>query len=112
MAQVSIRIDDNVKSRADRLFGELGLSISSAVNIFLRQVLRSGGLPFPVTVQKPDEYYNEAGELVRDGYPIPKGQENDPFYSSANLRYLNNVVAKENAGTVKVVRKTIEELAG
>ena len=46
-----IRIDKNVKEQASALFSELGLDLSGAVNIFLRQCIMHEGLPF--SVEKP-----------------------------------------------------------
>jgi DNA-damage-inducible protein J len=43
-----IRIDADVKEQASALFHELGMDMSGAVNIFLRQCLMHDGLPFPV----------------------------------------------------------------
>ncbi len=51
---VSIRIDKDVKKESEELFGELGLTLSAAVNVFLRQALRHGGLPFEVRVDVPN----------------------------------------------------------
>ncbi|MDR1542143.1 MAG: type II toxin-antitoxin system RelB/DinJ family antitoxin [Clostridiales bacterium] len=50
MAQMSIRIDDELRKNAEEILGELGLTMSAAVNIFARQVVRSRGLPFPLTL--------------------------------------------------------------
>ena len=47
-----IRIDSNVKTEANELFKELGIDMSSAVNIFLRQCILHGGLPFKVEIPK------------------------------------------------------------
>ncbi len=51
---VSIRIDEDVKRESEQLFGELGLTLSAAVNVFLRQAIRHGGLPFEVRVDAPN----------------------------------------------------------
>ena len=51
-----IRIDSTVKEQATILFSELGMDMSSAVNIFLRQCILRGGLPFSVELPK----YNQA----------------------------------------------------
>lgn len=51
---VSIRIDEDVKKDSEELFGDLGLTLSAAVNVFLRQALRHGGLPFDVKVDVPN----------------------------------------------------------
>jgi addiction module RelB/DinJ family antitoxin len=50
MAQISIRMDDALREQTDLILSELGLSISSAVNIFARQIVRSRGIPFPLTL--------------------------------------------------------------
>ena len=52
---ISIRMDAELKSQADELFAELGMNISTAFNIFVRQSLREGGLPFDVTLKQPNK---------------------------------------------------------
>ena len=65
-----IRIDETVKAQATSLFNDLGMDMSSAVNIFLRQCLLRGGLPFTVEVpnysQKTLEALVEAKRISRD----------------------------------------------
>ena len=67
---VSIRIDEDVKKASEELFGDLGLTLSSAVNVFLRQALRHGGLPFDVKVDVPNATtlaaMEEADRILRD----------------------------------------------
>lgn len=46
----TIRIDPDVKDRANEVFDELGLSLSAAVNVFLKAVVREGGMPFDVRI--------------------------------------------------------------
>ena len=45
---ISIRMDADLKAQADALFAELGMNLSTAFNIFVRQSLREGGIPFEV----------------------------------------------------------------
>ena len=45
---ISIRMDADLKAQADALFAELGMHLSTACNIFVRQSLREGGIPFEV----------------------------------------------------------------
>ena len=52
---INIRTDTEVKLAADRIFEALGLTMSTAVNIFLRQAIRQGGLPFEVKLDVPNE---------------------------------------------------------
>ena len=51
---ISIRMDADLKKRADILFSELGMNISTAFNIFVRQALREGGIPFDINLGHPN----------------------------------------------------------
>ena len=57
-ATLSMRIDPDVKSQAEELYGEFGMSLSDAVTVFLHKSLMEGGLPFEV--RRPR--YNKATE--------------------------------------------------
>ena len=52
---ISIRMDADLKAQADALFAELGMNLSTAFNIFVRQSLREGGIPFDVKLEQPNE---------------------------------------------------------
>ena len=54
-SNLNIRTDAEVKSTAEQIFEALGMTMSTAVNIFLRQVIRQGGLPFDVKLDIPNE---------------------------------------------------------
>lgn len=45
---VTVRIDEDVKEQADELFEDLGLSFTTAINVFVRQCLREGRIPFEI----------------------------------------------------------------
>lgn len=51
---VSIRMDADLKAQADALFGELGMNMSTAFNIFVRQAVREGRIPFEITINQPN----------------------------------------------------------
>ena len=42
----SIKIDEKTKKEAQKLFKDLGLNLSTAINIFLKQAIREKGIPF------------------------------------------------------------------
>lgn len=46
---VTIRIDEDLKKQADTLFDDLGMSFTTAVNIFVKQAVREDRIPFEVT---------------------------------------------------------------
>jgi len=54
MAQLNIRIDDDLKKKGDHLFQELGISFSSAISLFVSQAVRERAIPFQVTTRKPN----------------------------------------------------------
>ena len=52
---ISIRMDTELKAKADALFGELGMNMTTAFNIFVRQALREGRIPFDISLNQPNE---------------------------------------------------------
>jgi DNA-damage-inducible protein J len=72
MAQVNIRMDDNLKERADKLFDDLGMSMTTAFTIFVKAAIRQRGLPFDVKI--------------------------DPFYSEGNIKVLEASIRDADAG--------------
>lgn len=71
MAQISLRVDDEVKRSAERIFDDIGMSMSTAINIFLKTVVRENRIPFELSA--------------------------DPFYSRENIRELERRVADINS---------------
>ncbi len=49
---LQVRIDDETKNKANALFNELGIDLSTAVRIFIKKCLAVGGLPFEMNVSK------------------------------------------------------------
>lgn len=76
MANLNIRVDDALKQQAELIFSDLGISLTAAVTMFLKQAVRYNGIPFELRA--------------------------DPFYSAENQTRL--LTAKErmekNGGTV------------
>ena len=52
---LNIRTDKDIKLAAEKIFEELGLNMTTAVNIFLRQSIRSNGIPFELKLDIPNE---------------------------------------------------------
>lgn len=52
---INIQVDSDVKKDATLVLSELGLSMSSAINIFLKQVVKRNGIPFEVTNVSPSK---------------------------------------------------------
>ena len=54
MAQISLCVDDDVKRNAERTLTDIGLSMSTAINIFLKKVARENRIPFELSA---DPFY-------------------------------------------------------
>jgi len=51
---MNLRIEPEIKADAEELFGSFGLTVTDAVNVFLRQSLMRGGFPFEIVRHKPN----------------------------------------------------------
>ncbi len=49
----SVRMDSDIKKQCEALYSELGVNLTTAINVFLRQSLRAGGFPFEVRLEQP-----------------------------------------------------------
>lgn len=68
---INIRMDKKIKQQAEELFAEFGISMTTAVNMFLRQAIRQRGIPFDLTLDLPNAQIiagmNEADEMLNKG---------------------------------------------
>ena len=80
---VTIRLDKDIKESAEMMFRDFGMNLSTAFNIFVRQSLRQGKIPFEI---------------------------NDPFYSEKNQAELSRRIAEVESGKANFIIKTMEEL--
>lgn len=65
-AIIQIKTESATKEKCAKLFEALGINISDAVNMFLKQSLLRGGLPFEVVMPQPNKYTLEAADEVRN----------------------------------------------
>lgn len=80
MAQISLRIDDDVKKSAEKACADIGISMSTAINIYLKKLGRERRIPFEVSA--------------------------DPFYSDENMMRLRASIEQMEAsgGTIHEVK--------
>ncbi len=84
MAQISLRVDDDVKRGAEQILTDIGLSMSTAINVFLRKVAREGRIPFELTA--------------------------DPFFTESNMRYLENIMQDVKEGKANFAEHDLIEV--
>lgn len=87
MAQtvLNVRIDSDVKKKADFLFKKLGMNTSTAINIFLRQAIHDQEIPFSISARE------ETSDDEADG----------GFWDPRNQAYLEEQVRLFNEGKLK-----------
>ncbi|MDD2216417.1 MAG: type II toxin-antitoxin system RelB/DinJ family antitoxin [Eubacteriales bacterium] len=69
---LNIRVDKELKSKAEAIFDELGLNMSTAMNIFLRYSVRYGGIPFDLRIEKPNEETQAAIDDINNNRNMSK----------------------------------------
>lgn len=75
----NVRIDKGVKSDCEKIYNELGINLTTAINVFLRKSISVGGFPFDVKI---DNYSKETLEAMSEAKRI-SSDPNVKSYSSA-----------------------------
>ena len=73
MSATTINIDDTTKKEAQELFKDLGMNLTTAINIFLKQAIRERGLPFYVGQAKYKDEVYQAMKDAEQGKNLSKG---------------------------------------
>ena len=82
-ANINIRIDPETKTKAEKLFASFGITITDAINIFLRKSIMEGGLPFEV---KQPKYNEETEAAMEETRAIMQGKDNEKSPGSDEKR--------------------------
>ena len=80
---LNIRTDAEVKAAAEQIFEALGLNMSTAVNIFLRQAIRQGGLPFEVRLDVPNR---TTAAAIEEGHALLHDKNAKGYKNTDELR--------------------------
>ena len=75
-----VRIDEELKKQSMELFAQLGIDMSSAMNMFLKQCVMRGGLPFAVEIP---QYRSEVREAMEEARRISKDPNTKRYGSFA-----------------------------
>lgn len=78
---MNIRMDSAVKKQAQELFSALGMDMTTAVNIFLRQAIQRQGMPFDVALNRPNA---ETLEALAEVEEMKKHPEQHKGYTDAD----------------------------
>ncbi len=102
---VNLRIDKDLKAQAEELFASLGMNMTTAINVFLRQSVRDQAIPFQVTAEKNWAHISPyKGNVIK--------YDNYDSYVADNLRAADMRVAEGNMKyyTADEIRSGLEAL--
>ena len=95
-ATLNLRINPDVKSSAENVLSQLGVPMSTAVDMFLKQVSLTGGIPFPITLPKaPDKINTEKMNALQIRKLIDEGLDDK---ESGRTRPAKEAFAKHRRG--------------
>lgn len=66
MANINIRIDGEIKKKAEQVFSKLGMTPTTAITLFYNQVIRTKSIPFELHADIPNEETIEAIKEIDD----------------------------------------------
>ena len=81
MANINIRIDNDIKANAEAVFFKLGLTPTTAITLFYNQVIRTNSIPFELKLDVPNETTLKAIEEVEE---IEKGNVEAKKYNNVD----------------------------
>ena len=92
---LNVRVDEDLKHEAEYIFNELGMNLSTAMNLFLRCAVRYGGIPFDLRLPaKPrsiidmsDVEFNNKIEKAFGDAEAGKGRPASDFFSELERKY-------------------------
>ena len=73
----TIRMDPDIKKRAGEVFNDIGISMSAAINTFLKAVVREGTMPFDIKTERPKPHSNSGNAKLNHAFIAKK----DEFYT-------------------------------
>ena len=76
---MSIRMDTELKKQADAMFSDMGLNMTTTINMFLRQVIRQGRIPFEIATDIPNA---ETMAAIKEMDDILSGKISTKRYST------------------------------
>jgi len=77
----TIRIDDDLKKECDLIFEDLGLNMSTAMTLFLKQVVKMNGIPFELKAHVPNKETRKTLDAIISG----KEKLSGPFDSPQSM---------------------------
>jgi DNA-damage-inducible protein J len=102
-ARISVKVDADVKQGAQRVFSEIGMDMTTAINLFLKTVTREECIPFSIRTERA---YREH-EAFRRGYILAELEEAEKEAADPNTKWLSHDEMMANAAKRREARKRV-----
>lgn len=81
---LNVRVDANLKQECDSLFKDLGLNMSTAINLFLTKCAKTASIPFKIEEPKPSK---ELKQALKETDYMMKHPEEYKVYHNVNKMF-------------------------
>lgn len=81
--RINVCTDAETKKQAEILLEQMGLNMTTAINMYLRRIVMEGGIPFEITAKVPNDLTAKA---IEEGRKIAKDKNIESFESADDLR--------------------------
>ena len=88
---INVNVDNNIKKEATAILNDLGLNMSTAINMFLAQIIKQDGIPFEVKNPKPTRALKKA---LKEANDIASGKKKVKTYHNVDEMF-NDIINED-----------------
>ena len=111
VSQIAVRVDDELKKEATAIFNELGLDMSTAVKLFLKQSVLTRSIPFDVKLDSDYEIELENGDYIRTRSLDEYNEVTQNAFKESIRKYENEGITKSTESVDDYFERMVRENA-
>ena len=111
MPQIAVRVDDELKKEATAIFNELGLDMTTAVKLFLKQSVLTRSIPFDVKLDSDYEIELENGDYIRTRSLDEYNEVTQNAFKESIRKYENEGITKSTESVDDYFERMVRENA-
>ena len=90
-ASITIRTDEDIKRQAGEIFADLGMDMTTGVNVLLRALVREKGFPFAVSLESDAEYRQRIKQELQNSWER-RSDTNTKWYTTEEIKARHNLL--------------------
>ena len=111
MSQIAVRVDDKLKKEATEVFSELGLDMTTAVKLFLKQSVLTRSIPFELKLDSDYEIELENGDYIRTRNIDEYNEVTQKAFKESISKYKNEGITKSTESVDDYFERMVRENA-